>query len=251
MNVNVEYNNENASNPTVFDRLLESAMLIVAEIERNRAPVRNEKYRFEDFFRTLAFYFVSGMESITILFDNLKKGLVDERLKLANVPRSTFGDAFERFDAGLFRQVYSQLLKNMDLKEIPELALFGTVCLVDGSLFPILNSMLWADYKTNIQSVRLHLSFELNRMTTVDFAIGAGKSCERSALKTMLKAGVTYVADRGYQCFKLFGDITAAEAHFIIRIKENTKFVVRENMTVRLPDSVASMFKDVTDRMVT
>jgi len=85
-------------------------------------------------------------------------------------------------------------------------------------------------------------------MIPVDFLVTAGNYNERKAL---LKAeGVTYIADRGYGAFYLYNKIVKANAHFIIRIKTNILFVVKESLSVQLPASVQHIFREVTDELI-
>lgn len=235
---------------STFDKFIEPVRSTVKEIDSNRNVHHNEKLSFQEFFRLLSFYFVSGIESISLLLNRFENRLVSNSLKLADIPRSTFNDAFERFDVSYFKDIYLKLLGSVNLKAIPELVVFGTICLVDGSVFPILNSMMWANYKEKIQAARLHLCFELNRMIAVDFIVGTGKSCERTALRNMLKSGVTYVADRGYQCFNLFHDIVQANSNFVFRVKDNIRYILNKSLNVQLPKPFSNMFEEVCDLLV-
>ncbi len=71
------------------------------------------------------------------------------------MPRSTFNEAFERFSPDLFRAVFVFLLGTLTLQTVPELAALGVFYCIDGSLFPTLRSMRWAEYKTTCQAVKL------------------------------------------------------------------------------------------------
>jgi hypothetical protein len=110
--------------------------------------------------------------------------------------------------------------------------------------------MVWAEYKSKSRAVRLHLCFELNRMVAAQFLVDAGNSSERDALRQMLQAGVTYIADRGYVCFQLLADIVACEAHFVMRMKSNLICAVVETLTVDLPEVVQHIFTQVSDQRV-
>ena len=245
---NIELNEE--ITPTVFDKLLEPIFTFVEETSKNFPSHRNEKYQFHDFFRLLAFYFVFGKSSIQSLIKDLNKGLFAAELNLSSVTRSTFKDGFERFDALLFKNIFVSLLGTISLASNPELITLGTLYCIDGSLFPVLNSMLWAEYRQNCKAVRLHLCFELNRMIAADIVVGSGNSSERNALRAMLKASVTYIADRGYQCFQLFHDIAQAGAYFVIRVKHNLQYTVQTSLSVELPKKCQSVFKQVSDQIV-
>lgn len=211
----------------------------------------NQKYEYYDFFVFFVYYFTSGAKSLKLLINGLlNKGLLPDELKLRQVPYSTFSDAFERFSPNLFRSVFQHLIQKLHFKEIPELMVLGTLYCIDGSLFPVISSMLWADYTSTHKAVKLHLCFELNRMIPVDFLVTAGNSNERKALLKMLVKGVTYIADRGYGAFYVYHAIIQAKAHFIIRIKTNILFTQQESLKVQLPVSVQHIFTDVTDEFI-
>lgn len=239
------------SDPTVFDALLEPVQAYVEQQDRQRPVHHNETYSYGEFFHLLAFYFVSDIPSIALLIKTyLKKGLLSPALKLRYVPRSTFNEAFERFSPALFRDVFVFLLSTISLQAVPELAALGLFYCVDGSLFPTLCSMRWAEYRSTCQAIKLHLCFELNRMIAVDFLVGSGNSSERDALRQMLAAGVTYIADRGYVCFRLFHDVLAAEAHLIFRMRANLQYQRHAVLTVQVPSAVRLVFRDISDHRI-
>jgi hypothetical protein len=142
------------------------------------------------------------------------------------------------------------LLSTVQLQVVPELAALGVFYCIDGSLFPTLCSMQWAEYRSTCQALKLHLCFELNRMIAVDFLVGTGKSSERDALRQMLTSGVTYIADRGYVCFQLFHDILDAQSHFIIRMRANLVYQGQTSLTIQVPAAVRLVFRDITDQQI-
>lgn len=180
----------------------------------------------------------------------LEKGLISKEINISAVKRSTFTDAFSRFSPNLFRDVFSYLLSKLTLNHIPELAVFGTLYCIDGSLFPVISSMLWAEYKTGHNALKLHLCFELNRMIAVDFIIGTGKSNEREALRLMLVSSVTYIADRGYLSFQIFHDILKKQSNFVFRVKSNLVYNVVGSMTIQIPAHIAHLFQAVRDELI-
>ena len=236
---------------TVFDRLLEPVSSLTEEQARKLTPHHNEKFSFPEFFRLLIFYFVSGISSMKLLINTyLKKNLLPSELNLTAVPYSTFNDAFGRFPPELFKAIFTGLIASVSLHSVPELSSLGLLYCADGSLFPVLNSMHWAVYKKNCNAARLHLCFELNRMIAADILVGSGNSSERNALRQMLVAGATYIADRGYAAFDMFHDIVRAHAHFIIRVKSNLLHTRTESHAVRIPASVRSLFSHITDEAI-
>ena len=241
----------NAEPPTVFQKLLEPVEAFVKEQNHHLPKSPNQTYAYEDFFRLLIYYFVSGTTSLKLLIKTrLNAGLLAPELGLRAVPYSTCQDAFERFSPRLFQAVFQHLLSGVSFKAVPELAALGTLYCIDGSLFPVIRSMLWAAYTTQHQALKLHLCFELNRMIPVDFWVGRGNSSERDALRTLLAAGVTYIADRGYMSFQLCHDVCRAQAHFIFRTKTNLVLTVVESLPVSLPASAQGLFSPLTDELI-
>jgi Transposase DDE domain len=237
--------------PTVFDKLLEPVHDFVEKQAQQLPQPRRQTYPYLMFFRTLICYLVSGTPSLKLFLNTqLNKGLLPDALKLTPVPYSTFSDAFERFSPHLFRKVFEHLVATLPLKHIPELAVFGILYCIDGSLFPVLSSMAWAAYTSRCQALRLHMCFELNRMMPVDFLVGSGKSSERQALRAMLVAGATYIADRGYMCFQLFHDICEAQSYFVFRVKNNLVYQTIETLITEFPPAVHHLFHDVRDEKI-
>lgn len=110
--------------------------------------------------------------------------------------------------------------------------------------------MLWAEYTSKHCALKLHLCFELNRMIVVEFLVTAANGSERKALQEMLKAGVTYIGDRGYMSFELCHFMMQKEAYFVFRLKRNLLCKTVKKLPVLLPESVQSVFKQVTDEMI-
>jgi len=239
-------------NDSVFDKILEPALPLVEEQSRKLKPHHNEKLYFKAFFRLLIFYFLrkSIPSAKVFICSLLNKGVLSPELNLLQISYTAFIEASDRFSPELFKAVFQGLILTVSLQSVPEIAAFGPLICVDGSLFPTIKSMMQADYKKNKNAVRLHLCFELNRMITVDIAVGSGNSGERSAMRKMLVNGSTYIADRGYFSFDLFHDILKAKACFIIRVKSNLVFTSVESFPVQMPDKVKSLFKLVTDDLI-
>ena len=236
------------TNCTTFDQLIAPIMTKVQAIEANRTVHHRETLTFVAFVQLLIYYFVTPTESgRQLLTDALSAA---PTLGLEKVSRSTFFDGFNRFPVVWFQALLGTVLTATTWQAIPELDALGQLYCIDGSLFPALTRMVWAEYKSKSRAIRLHLCFELNRMVAVQFLVDAGNSCERDALRQMLLPGVTYIADRGYVCFRLLADIVTAEAHFVMRMKSNLVYTVVETLTVALPEVVQHIFTQVTDQRV-
>jgi len=235
---------------TTFDALIEP---IVRVLKEQASEVDKEadsrKLFFIDFVHTLIYGVVSQIKYLRRLATDLQTSSTARDLGIPATPFSTLKDGFERFPASAFGVLFSSLLMNVHWLPIQEIQELGMIYLVDGSLFPAMTNILWATYSSNHNAIRLHLSFELNRMIPVEFAIGPGTSNEKKFLSSIVKAGITYVADRGYVCFKLFEQIVEKGAFFVIRAKTNLKFsTVKSLQITSVPHK---LFRAITDSVVT
>ena len=87
-------------------------------------------------------------------------------------------------------------------------------------------------------------------MIIADFLVDSANSSERSSIRTMLQAGVTYVLDRGYMAFDLVRDIIAAQVFVVMRAYNNIVVETVTKLPVTLPNSVAGHWIHVRDRIV-
>ena len=235
----------------VFDKLLEPIAGFVQGQHSQLPQHHNQKLGYKNFFRLLMCFFLIHPSSLKLFITTkLNQGLLPEALGLTPVPYSTFQEGFSRFSPDLFRDVFQQTLKILSFKSVPDFSALGILCCVDGSLFPVIHSMLWAEYTRDHQALKLHLCFELNRMIPVDFQVGNGHSSEREALLKMAVAGVTYIADRGYMSFQLCKDLIDREAFFIFRVKENLVYTTVETLILSMPKSTESIFDRVSDELI-
>jgi hypothetical protein len=185
---------------TTFDKILQPLKAPLQAIEAGRNVHHREVLSFPAFVRLLVYYLTTALGSGRQLLTATLSAA--PQLGLTAVKHATFFDAFQRFPVEWFVTLLGALLASVVWKAIPELEALGKLYCVDGSLFPALATMLWAEYQSRCNTVRLHLVFELNRMVAVQFIVDQGNSNEKSALRQMLEAGVTYILDRGYVSFR-------------------------------------------------
>lgn len=207
---------------------------------------------FEDFTRKLIYAFVMKVPSLRQLVTDLKTSETCESLGLTPTPFSTLKDGFSRFSNKFFQQLYSHVVANCDWLRIRALDEIGMFEVLDGSIFPTISSMDWAKYKKTKNAIRLHLSFNLNQMIPTQFIGLEANAPERGFLKHILKAGITYIADRGYFSFELGAAICKAQAFFIIRIKKNLliNFCIDRSPTSFEGRDFPSCFKELKDQLI-
>ena len=125
-------------NDTVFEKILEPAMPLIEEESLKLKPHHNEKLCFKAFFRLLIFYYLrkSIPSAKVFICSLLNKGVLPPQLNLQQISYTAFIEAFDRFSPELFKAVFQGQILTVSLQSIPELAAFGPLICVDGSLFP-------------------------------------------------------------------------------------------------------------------
>ena len=224
---------ETQESPLVFQSLQEPLLAALQAMD-TQPPVANEKLTWGSFVNVVVYYFVSGIKSGRLLITHLRHASSAFGLP-TDLKNSTFFEAFRRFSPTQARQLFYSLLSSLAFFPVEEMAALGILCGVDGSHWPAFHSMTWAVVGNNKPTVLLHLAFGLNQMIPVSVLMTESNSSERSALRKMIQAGVTYIADRGYFASSLLHDIANAPAFFVIRARYNIKYTVVETLTVNLP----------------
>lgn len=211
----------------------------------------SESLFFQDFTLKLIFAHVMKFGSLRILITELKSNETAEKLGFEPTPYSTLKEGFSRFDANFFQQAFQFILKNSSWLSIPAIDELGIFKLVDGSIFPNISSMDWATYKKTKNAIRLHMSFELNRMIPTEFIATAANFSERKFLQSIVQQGITYIADRGYFSFDLAAHIAKSEAFFIFRVKGNYLFSVCQDLAITSLSGMPACFINVKDQLIT
>ena len=237
-------------NKTLFATLLQPIEASIASIATIIDQQTNsQKLFFTDFVRKLIFGSVYQTSSLRNLVVELETNPICQELGFEVTPFSTFKDGFSRFESKHFKQLFENLLKQTNLSKVPYLDEIGIFRVIDGSLFPTLFSINWTTYRETKNALRLHLSFDLNQMIPTEFWVGTGNSNERSFLESVVKAGITYIADRGYFSFGIADKILKAEAFFAMRAKDNLLYEVAEKLVIEA-SQLPQCFREVTDEIV-
>jgi hypothetical protein len=235
----------------VFDEIVAPVMpLIVEEAQKLSHDASKYTLSLQPFTLNLLFALINGIKSIGLLVTNMKTSTEAQTLELVTASKSMYSEAFYRYSDQIYRTIFYMLLKKINFLNIPEIQALGRFCCVDGSVFPAMISMTWATYQQKRNAIKLHLAFELNRMIPTQFLSTEANASERKILRQMLEAGVTYIADRGYVCFKLFHDIGDRQAYLIIRATSNLLYDIYETLPVEIPAQWAKFFTGVEDRKI-
>jgi hypothetical protein len=239
---------ETQPTPTTFAVLTRPFQPIAQAIEDQREKHGNETLSWYTFALILIYCYTIGCQGLNKLATELESA--DPKLELPAAPASTLSDAFRRLPPALMRQAFQRLVVSIAGREIPELQALGPLWCIDGSYFPALRRMAWAYVRDQVYGVKLHLCFSLNHMRPVDCLITVGTGSERHALRQLLQAGITFIADRGYFCFDLLADIAATPAFFVLRIYGNAVYTVLEQLPPALPPAVGAILGVVQDLKV-
>lgn len=236
---------------TIFEEMT-SPLKQILESKDNEIDIESDSRSlyFQDFILKLVYAHFMGIESLRSFITELKTSDVAKSLGFQYTPFSTFRDGFTRFKSKFVYQIFQELLKTSHWLSIPSIDELGIVKLVDGSIFPTIRSMDWATYTKYKNGIKLHLSFDLNRMIPTEFLTTNANASERAFLISILQQGVTYIADRGYFSFDIGYKINQAKAFFIIRIKENLKFETIKSLNISCLDKMPSCFDNVKDEII-
>jgi len=130
------------------------------------------------------------------------------------------------------------------------LSFIGPTYAVDGSLFPLIQSIQWPKTRDIVKNVKLHLKFSLTSAIAVDFVLSDEHASERAAFRTMIQPDQTYVLDRGYMEYQLVQDVDDRAAKLVVRAYNNIEVETVEELAIILPDAVKSQWSQVRDRIV-
>lgn len=234
--------------PHVFEKLLTPLLSLIQEEEAQLPEDPKEKMTLSNFIPVMIYGILKGYLGVR----RIEKGVqsAPPELGLPKAPKSTLADAFRRFSPLIFQRLFMALLHSVTLLSVPEMNELGLLCCGDGSLFPALATMCWAQWRKNVHAVKLHLAFELNRMIPVEFLLTEGKANEKKILLNMVQTGVTYILDRGYFAFYLLQDLIAQGAFFIVRTRGDLRYKIVSALPVTIPASVRPLFANLTDQRI-
>lgn len=233
---------------TTFHELLAPIMPIIQQIEHDRPKHHNEDLTWSDFTRMLVYFFTTDRTSGNELIVALQSANSD--LDLPKTSRRALSEAFWRFSPKLLQQVLTTHLTTATYPDIPELSFIGPTFAVDGSVFPLIQSIYWPQTHDVVKKVKFHLKFSLTNAVAVDFVLGDEHSSERTAFRTMIQPDQTYVLDRGYMECQLVQDVHDRDAWVVVRAYNNVEVETIKELPVILPDAVNGQWSQVRDRIV-
>jgi len=158
-------------------------------------------------------------------------------------------------DPALLHEVFRDLASRAPSASAPDAALARMKLIAqDGSLWPALQRMAWAEYGVGrdgeAKGVRLHLRFNLVQGQPEDLLVQRGKSCERRALRQMCLPGQINVGDRYYgEDYKLLAEVAGKGGFFVFRIRESAVLNAEEERPLSTEDRTAGVVRHLWARL--
>jgi putative transposase len=137
-----------------------------------------------------------------------------------DIARSTLSDANATRDWRIFRDLFFDLVSNLNSLEQTEVK--NIVEIIDSSPIGLdLNTHKWAEKTQRISGLKLHLIYDLTRDYPTYFEITGAKTNDITMAKTIkINPSTTYVFDKGYTDYNWWKEIDEAGAFFVTRLKK-------------------------------
>ena len=233
---------DETSDPNVFEEIVSPIMdLLEHSPEPYSGDAETYTLSFQPFLLNMLFGIINGHSTVGLIVTQIASSQVARTLKLVQSSKTGYHEAFHRYGPEQYRCLFAALLKSVAFMAIPELQSLGPIYLVDGSVFPAISSMVWAQYQKNHNAIKLHLCFNLNHMIPVQFLSTHAKWSERKFLRSIIEKGITYICDRGYASFAIFHEIVEKSASFIMRGKNDMVFSVVSALPLVIPVNLSGL----------
>ena len=217
-----------------------------------RDTAGNRTLHYDQHVALLLLYFfnpvVSSLRAVTAASGLAK---VQRKLGCARASLGSLSEANRVFDADLLLPAIAGLSARCrpvahDAR-LDDVA--GVITLVDGTFLPALPALVEAvcGGGKGRRAFKLHAHFELLKGVPASMGLTDAGASEWRHLAASLRPGRTYVMDRGYACFELFGLVRAAGSSFVCRVRDNSVYRVLEERVVTPAAAAAGV---VTDRVV-
>jgi len=209
-------------------------------------PDPNRLLLEDDYFSLILFGLLNPViDSMRGLCAASKITRVQEEVCSRPVSLGSFSEAQSVFDPALLKEVFLELSGEMDGSwGDPRLAhLADTLKLVDGTLLPALPRMHWALWLDDQnRAAKLHLTFKVLRQAACEALVTTGNTCERKALRQLVKKGETLVGDRYYGLeYAIFDELRQAGVSFVFRIRNKPKMEILEELPLTDADRAAGV----------
>jgi putative transposase len=196
-----------------------------AIVERFNGDAYDKSFKSWDHLVTLIFAQLSQISSLRGLVTALNANALYYRLGIRKRARSTLSDANARRPVEVFAETLTMLasMANGQMRrEGGEM-----VRLIDASPIPLGKLFKCAKWNGRIRGMKMHLVYDPNRHVPHSVEVTpANVNDVEIGRKMKIKAGVTYVFDKGYCRFDWWTKINNCKAFFVTRAKRNMRLRV-------------------------
>lgn len=244
----------------------------------HRQPAHGNRSLFADHLLVahLVAFLSPALKSLRRIEEVFNHAAARRRFGLPRVPKSTLSDAQAIFDPTLLDPIVAELRGRVPvLPHEPKLdALLKTLTAVDGSFFAMAPRVAWALYnKPNADTVsqeskvqvaaapgstrpktrpkgniRVDVHFNVLAGVPEQAILSDGRTPEYQTLVAHLLPNRFYVLDRAYHCYQMMADIMAAGSDFLVRLRADMRFEVRDEQPLSAADRLAGVLSIQTVR---
>lgn len=186
----------------------------------------------------LLFLFNPCVRSLRALQQASELQNVQRKLRCGRASLGSLSEATDVFDPERLRAIIGELAADVKpSRQVGGPQFQHVLTAVDGSVVKTLSTIAQAAYLKNIHGQsksgwRLHTHFEVDRSVPVRIdltsGLNGGKTDEKNVLRQHLEPDHCYVMDRWFAQFTLFNEIHAIDSSYVCRIRDNSRYDVRE-----------------------
>lgn len=229
-------------------QVLEPLLERLQDVATARDKAGNRELFFDRYLTALLLYFFNPV--ITSLRSLQQAGTLEKVQKSLDIGKLSLGSLSEAarvFDAAFLRSIVQELAaRALPLEKGPQAEAIRGLTAVDGSFLPALPRMVWALYQDDEHhAAKLHLHFDVLNGVPSDAQVTPGACCESANMLAMLQPNRFYVMDRGYANYDLLQGILRVGSSFVVRVKDNTAFGVKEERPLTEAARAAGVVRDV------
>jgi putative transposase len=216
---------------STFGRLLEpiNRRQFQTVVDRLDGDAYDKSFKSWDHLVALIYAQLSGAEGLRGLVTGFNANpQYHYHLGTDRLSRSTLSDANARRPAGIFAQTFASLAAMADRQIRRE----GTemVRLIDSSPVPLGEFCNWATWNGRIRGMKLHVVYDpLADVPTCVEVTPANVNDVEIGRQVTIKAGTTYVFDKGYCRFDWWQKLNDCGAFFVTRPKANMRLRAKKH----------------------
>lgn len=201
-------------------------------VERHDGDAYDKNFRSWDHLVALIFAQLKGIDGLRELEVAFNANPQHHyHLGVGKLARSTLSDANARRPVEIFAEVFAKLVERADRRTRHEGG--AMVRLIDASPIPLGQVCGWAKWNGRIRGMKLHVVYDpVGDVPTCVEVTPANVNDVEIGQQTPIKAGTTYVFDKGYCHFGWWQKINDCQAFFVTRKKVNTRLRATKHRTI-------------------